>query len=104
MTQTTTTNPHPDVPLPAFATWVDDWAPEDYRIIHGPEPVITDAPDLDIWTSAIQLSDGSINGDPSEDEPPTLHVAGVDLNTDQMRELASWLLETAAEMDGWAGK
>jgi hypothetical protein len=26
-------------------------------------------------------------------------VARVDLNTDQMRELASWLLETAAEMD-----
>jgi hypothetical protein len=80
---------------PAFATWADDWQPEDYRIIHGP---------LDIWTSASQFSDGSINGDPSEDEMPTLHVAGVDLNTDQMRELASWLLQTAAEMDRWAGK
>jgi hypothetical protein len=83
---------------PAGALEAKNWEPENYRIIHGPDQGITDT-DVRIWTSAIQWLDGSINSDAEEDE-----LRNVDLNSDQARELAAVLLETAAVLDGWAGK
>jgi hypothetical protein len=103
-TMTTTTDHYPDVQLPAGATHAENWEPENYRIIHGPDQGITDS-DARIWTSAIQWLDGCINNDPEEDEPPRVRIdMPVDLNSDQARELASVLIETAALLDGWAGK
>jgi hypothetical protein len=68
----------------------------------GPNRGITDT-DVIIGPSAIQLADGRIALE--ENEPPRVHIEGnVDLNSDQARELASVLLEIAAELDGWAGR
>jgi hypothetical protein len=99
---TTTTNPRPDVTLPPGATHADSWQPDGYRIIGGPDRGITDT-DVSIWTSAFQRSDGQIDVEPEAAEGPRVHVQGdVDLNSDQARELASALLEAAAEIDAWA--
>src|ERR1700730_13781592 len=99
---TTTTNPHPHVPLPAGAVFGDIWEGDDpERVVWGANRGITDS-DLIIWTSAMQRTDGRIY---SESEPPKVHVdGGVDLNSDQARELAAALLEAAAELDGWSGR
>ena len=94
------TNPLPDIPLPEGAVGGDNWeghGPE--RVIMGQDRSVTDT-DVIIWTSAIQLADGRIATE--DNEPPRAHVEGnVDLNSDQARELASALLEAAAELDGW---
>ncbi len=99
-TSTTTTNPYPDIPLPAGAVFGDIWEGDDpERVIMGPTRGITDT-DITIWTSAIQRADGRIA--PEQPEPPRVHVEGaVDLNSDQARELAAILLEAAADVDGW---
>ena len=99
---TTTTNPYPDVPLPAGAVFGDLWE-GDYpeRVIWGPNRGITDSGVI-IWTSAMQRTDGRIY---AESEPPRVHIEGdVDLSSDQARELSAVLLEAAAELDGWAGR
>ena len=94
----TITNPYPDLPLPAGAVSADTWQ-EGERLVFGPDRSIIDS-DLNIWTSAIQLADGRI--DTEQPEPPKVHIeGGVDLNSDQARELASALLEAAAEVDSW---
>jgi hypothetical protein len=94
----------PDVPLPAGATHADSWDPEGCRIIGGPDRGITDT-DVSIWTSAFQRLDGHIDLEPEATEGPRVHIQGdVDLNSDQARELAAVLLETAAELDRWAAR
>jgi len=103
---TATTNPHPDVPLPAGAVFGDVWegrGPE--RVVTGPTRGITDAETIIciIWTSAIQRADGRIA--PDHPEPPLVHIDGcadIGLNSDRARELASVLLEAADEVDRWA--
>jgi hypothetical protein len=71
------------------------------RVILGPERRVTDT-DITISTSAIQLADGWIATEDDDNETPHARIYGYDdLNSDQARELASALLEAAAELDGW---
>jgi hypothetical protein len=64
----------------------------------GQKRGITDA-GVVIWTTSIQSADGRISTEP---EPPLVHITGgVELNSDQARELGALLLEIAAQMDGW---
>jgi hypothetical protein len=59
---TTTTNPHPDVPLPVGADFGDIWArvghEDAHRVIMGNNRGVTDS-DVIVWASAIQFWDGS---------------------------------------------
>ena len=102
---TTTTTPFHDVPLPVGAISVD-YDPRDstYRIIFGSTRAVTDCA-VKVWWAAIQLADGSID-DGSHGEAPMIHVQGASdgMNSDQARELASVLLEAAAEVDKCAGR
>lgn len=58
-----TTTTHPDVPLPAGATYVDDWQIErpemPYRFIGSAVQHITEH--LTVWTAVVQYADGSID-------------------------------------------
>jgi hypothetical protein len=107
---TTTTNPHPDVPLPAGAQpltgeWYDDRS-QLYRLITGDAREVTDA-GVAVLTDAVQFVDGGVDqGEFSS--PPSMIITredtdtGVRLFSDQARELAAVLLEAAAELDRWA--
>src|SRR4051794_15743058 len=105
MTATTTTNPFPDIPLPAGADFADMWegrGDDIHRVVMGVNRGVTDS-DVIVWSSAIQFWDASIDTDNVID-PPAVHIDGAvgNLNSDQARELAAALLEAAAECDGWA--
>lgn len=101
MTTTTT----PDVPTPPGAepdNWWDD-DPQDFRVLYGVSRGVDDHK-LIVQTSALQYRDGSIN---TSDDPPRVSVDihyDSGLSSSQARELASVLLEAAAEVDGWAGR
>ena len=104
MTTTTTTNPYPDVPLPAGARPVGGWDPgrfmaedeaRDWRLIHGADRTITDSATY-VHLRATQYCDGNL-----EDLGIGVHADDDALNSDQARELAAVLLEAAAELDGW---
>ncbi|MDT5097651.1 MAG: hypothetical protein QOC76_1388 [Mycobacterium sp.] len=102
---TTATNPYPDVALPAGARTLDTWQSDDplaYRVILAADRKITDHA-LTLSPSAIQWADGTIDG--GRIEPPQIFVydlgEGSPLNSDQARELASALIETAREIDQW---
>jgi hypothetical protein len=56
---TTTTNPNPDVAPPPGAAFVDDWQPEQYRMVLGPKRDV--AGEVAVWTSAVQRADGTID-------------------------------------------
>jgi hypothetical protein len=107
MTTTAPTNPYPDITPPAGAARVDDWQPDEpqpYRVVIGPDRTVTDHK-LRVSTNVVQLADGSI--DDGAIEAPHVYVLGEDcgpLNSDQARELASVLMEAAAEVDGWAAR
>lgn len=107
MTQSVT-NPCPDIVPPAGATTYDDWQgddPQPYRVVIGTHRTITDHP-LKVSPSATQWADGSI--DDGSIEGPSVYVFDLGelrpLNSDQARELASALLEAAAEIDGWVAR
>jgi hypothetical protein len=98
-------HPTPDVPLPAGAVPVGGWdsgriLSEDetraWRIIHSADRKITDN-DGYVHLRATQYSDGNL-----DDLGIRVLTADDDLNSDQARELASVLLEAAAELDGWS--
>jgi hypothetical protein len=105
---TTTTNPFPDVPLPAGAVAEPDgWAfwDNECRIFHGVDRVVLNgAAEIiaEVRTTGMQLPDGSVD---NEEDAPTIDIymaiAG-DLTSAQVRELAAVLLEAAAEVGGWA--
>ncbi len=105
---TTTTTPHPEVPLPAGALEADSWQALDrqpYRVVFGAYRDVTDHA-AGVPTSVIQWADGHL--DHGEIEAPSLVILGggegESFNSDQARELAAALLEAAAEVDGWAGR
>jgi hypothetical protein len=108
---TTTTNPHPNVPVPAGAVFADDWeGDEPQRVVTGPNRGITDHPAF-VRTVASQRADGTVNVRPAPGiEAPGITVFNgafeiVDgLNSGRARELAAVLLEAADELDGWADK
>jgi hypothetical protein len=105
---TTTTNPYPNIPLPAGAdfaeTWVRVGAEDAHRSVFGDSRAVTDS-DVIVWTSVIQLWKGRLDTD-GEIRPPAVCFDGHlgNLNTDQARELAAALLEAVAEVDRWAGR
>lgn len=106
MTTATPTNPYPDVAPPSGASTNDTWQaddPQPSRIVYGRNRTVTDHK-LCVSTSAVQWADGSV--DDGAVEAPSVYVfelgENAPLNSDQARELASVLLEAAAEVDGWA--
>jgi hypothetical protein len=99
----TTTHP-PALPAGATAQPPDEWLDghaQPYRIIYGADRRVTDH-NLAVSPSAIQWVDGTID---NQDEPPAVYVWGLTemdpLNSDQARELAAALLETAEQIDSW---
>jgi hypothetical protein len=105
---TTTTNPYPDVSLPAGALEADAWQAHErmaYRVVFGNYRAVTDSSTC-VSTSAIQWSDGSL--DDGLVESPRLVILGDGegdpLNSDQARQMAAVLLDAAAELDRWAGR
>jgi hypothetical protein len=99
----TTTQP-PALPAGATAEpneWLEGRA-QPYRIIYARDRRITDHRRA-LSPSALQWDDGTIDG--GNVEPPGIYVYGLDesapLKSDQARELATALLETADEIDGW---
>jgi hypothetical protein len=100
----TTTEPFPDVPLPAGAAAPAGWELDGFsvdatpfRMVLGGERSVTDH-ELRVWARAWQNGDGTL------DELTVVIELAEELNSDQARELASALLETAAELDRWAGR
>ncbi|HEX5253088.1 MAG TPA: hypothetical protein VFW69_04295 [Mycobacterium sp.] len=100
---TATTNPRPDVAPPPGAAFVDDWQPEQYRIVYGSRREISG--EVEVSASVAQLADGTINGSSGEYDPPLVHVhttGAFGLTTEQARELAGAILDAVNELDGWA--
>lgn len=88
----------PDVPLPAGAH-ADVWEPESdkrVRLIFGARRPVTDH-SVSVLAGALQYDDGRV-------EELRVILGDHDLNSDQARELASALLEAAAEIDRWAAR
>jgi hypothetical protein len=103
---TTAPNHHPDVPLPAGAVEASQWEQRElpYRLINNAGQITTDHENwLDLDASCLR-ADGTI--DEGRIMLPQVYVDGGDrgFNSDQARELASALLEAAAELDRWAGR
>jgi hypothetical protein len=101
---TTTTNPFPDVPLPA-GTSSGGWAEWDNecRVIWGAE---RQAGDARVLTSAVQLPDGSLEAKDQLQPGPAVNVETGSysfITSTEARELAAAILEAAAEIDGWSG-
>lgn len=96
-----TTTTHPDVPLPAGATYVDDWqasGPETpYRFIGTPVQHITEH--LTMWTAAVQYADGSI--DDGRIQAPSVMIGDWHVPNDQVRELISVLQTALAQVEQW---
>jgi hypothetical protein len=106
----TTTNPRPDVPLPAGAVADDDaWAlcDNECRMFRGPDRVVLNgAAEIiaEVRTTGMQLSDGSVD---NGEDAPTIHIyvaLGGDLSSEQVRKLATTLIEAADEIDRWAAR
>ncbi len=108
---TTTTNPRPDVPLPAGAEKVYDWenpgTPGAYRYFRGrvrtiPAEDTTNRPwseDITVHVQGTQRPDGTI-----DEHDINVHQLHSDnpITAKQARQLAAALLEAAAELDRWA--
>ncbi|ORW85967.1 hypothetical protein AWB92_26685 [Mycobacterium sp. IEC1808] len=100
----TTTDPSPDVPLPAGAGessggWIDrdETYPLPYRIAYCHRYDTTGL----MWVegSAIQLNDGRVDG---EIEPPKISVYPPEMfSTAAARQLAAALIEIADQLDQW---
>lgn len=103
----TTTADHlsPDVAPPPGADMACRWEGDPaYRTVFGVDRTVTDSA-ARVYTIVYQLADGSLD-DGTIVEAPSVSVCdgdsgGLTLNSDQARELASLLLQAAAELDGW---
>jgi len=100
---TTTTTPHPDVPLPPGAEISLNWRQWDHegreRILRGRERSVS-GHEAEVVTHAKQGRDGRIT-------EPCIGIfldRNDDFSSDSARELARLLLEGADELDGWAAK
>ncbi|MDT5119295.1 MAG: hypothetical protein QOE30_5034 [Mycobacterium sp.] len=103
MPTTTATNPCPSVPLPPGAEgdiW-QDGSPMPRRDVYTVRCVLNSSGDPVqsplVMAQAVQWADGTI-ASPSV----VVECAAPGLTSDQARELASVLLDAAAELDGWA--
>ena len=101
---TTTADLSPDVAPPPGTDFACPWEGNPaYRTVFGVDRAVTDST-ARAYTAAIQLADGSL--DDGAIAAPSVYVCdgnqdGMALNSDQARELASALLQAAAELDGW---
>lgn len=94
-------NRQPTVTLPAGIDLVGDWDLDGHRALYGFDRTVTDH-EVHVYAQGSQAPDGTIydltvymaNGERS----------GPQFNSDQARELAAALIQTAAELDGWAAK
>jgi hypothetical protein len=94
----TQTNPYPNIAPPAGASWVGDWQPEGYRIVFGPTRTV--AGEVKVYTSAAQISDGTVDQG-GKVEPPMLHVdniGAVGLTTVQACALLGVIADALAEL------
>lgn len=101
---TTTADLSPDVAPPPGTDLACRWEGDPaYRTVFGVDRTVTDST-ARVYTCAVQLADGSL--DDGTIDAPSIAVCdgerdGLTLNSDQARELASVLLQAAAELDGW---
>ena len=95
---------------PAGAETVGEWDlvgdDEPYRLICGVDRSVTDHT-ARLYATAEQVVGGATGSDVSLAHPSVYVASGellgiAPLNNDQARELASALLESAAEIDRWA--
>lgn len=98
----------PDVAPPPGTDFACHWQEGNpaYRIVFGVDRTVTDST-ARVYTAAVQFADGSL--DDGTIEAPTVAVCdgerdGLIVNSDQARELASVLLQAAAEIDGWVAR
>jgi hypothetical protein len=96
----TATTPGHDVPVPAGVDLVCHWE-EAQRTIFGHDRTVTDS-DLRVYPKATQVSSGAI--DDGNVEVARGERCGFVLNSDQARELAAALLESADQIDRWAAE
>jgi hypothetical protein len=104
---TTTDLRSPNLPVPAGAVadeWQDD-VPLPYRVLFGDLRGIDglDIDRLSVQATAVQYTDGRID-DGSAYEAPHVYLGDDALSSSQARELASALIATADEVDGWEAK
>lgn len=103
----TTTALSPAISPPPGTDFACPWEGDPpHRTVFGVDRTITDS-DARVYAAAIQLADGTV--DDGTIEPPCLYVCdgerdGIHLNSDQARELAAALLQTANEIDGWVNR
>ncbi len=96
-----TRTPQPNVSPPPGAHFVDDWQPEQYRMVLGPKRDV--AGEVEVWTSVAQRTDGTIDTG-GQIETPLVHVdtkGRFGLTVEQARELAGVILDAVNELDGW---
>jgi hypothetical protein len=99
---TTTSNTYTNVPPPPGAAFVDDWQPEQYRIVYGSRREI--GGEVEVSASVAQLADGTINRSSEEYDPPLVHVnttGAFGLTVEQAGELAGTIVDAVNELDGW---
>jgi len=110
---TTTDQINPEIAPPSGAEIVGEWDlvgdTGSYRLISGVDRTVTDHTVRVYATAEQQLVGGTTGADVSLAHPSVYVAAGEllgldPLNSDQARELASALLEAAAEIDRWAGR
>lgn len=97
--QVPTTSPT-DIPVPDRIESVGRWG-DGYRDIFGFDRTITDHP-ARVYSLASQRADGAI--DLALVVVARGEEAAFEFNSDQARELAAALLQTAGEIDGWMAK
>jgi hypothetical protein len=108
---TTTDQINPDIAPPSGAEIVGEWdlvgAAAPYRLVSGVDRTVTDHA-VRVYAAAVQLADGTT--EEGSIDGPSVYVASGQasalepLNSDQARELASALLEAAAEIDRWSAR
>jgi hypothetical protein len=94
----------PDVPVPPGArpdSWQDD-SPLPYRFLFGVLRNTDGVEHTTVQATAVQYTDGRID-DGGVHEAPSVYLGDDGLSSSQARELAAALIETADEVDGWAG-
>ncbi|SEH83373.1 hypothetical protein SAMN04489835_4680 [Mycolicibacterium rutilum] len=107
MTKTDLKSRNPNVPLPPGAHTLSTWADWDhhYRIVWTEDRSV-DGHEATVRGAAIQMPDGHID-DGTLEEAPGVHfefASAVDMTTEQAREFAALIVETADLLDGWAAR
>lgn len=99
----TTTNPYPDVTLPAGAAHADDWAdvgkPDAFRLFTGPVWDIQDGCTHSVFVSGTQLADGTVE---ERFIRTNVHIDD-ELSAQQARAIGAALIAAADDLEGRVG-